>query len=135
MNIQELGKRIVLDGTINTVQNFTNPHYRETKDGRKIKERRIYRSDALVRISEKDKLFFEKELNLKYDIDLRGNDEIERSPDLPVPGCTYLHCPIEDNLNKTLPEIYPHENFNIPDKAINGTVEYLFRLDKNGDAT
>lgn len=131
MNIQKLGKRIVLDGTINT----RSLGGYETKDGRKIKEGRIYRSDALVRISEKDKLFFEKELNLKYDIDLRGKDEIERSPDLSIPGCTYLHCPIEDNLNKTLPNLYPHENFNIPDKAINGTVEYLFRLDKNGDAT
>ena len=56
MNIQELGKRIVLDGTINT----RSLGGYETKDGRKIKERRIYRSDALVRISEKDKLFLKK---------------------------------------------------------------------------
>ncbi len=131
MNINELGKRIVLDGTINT----RSLGGYENKEGRRIKDKRIYRSDALIRISDKDKLFFKDELNLKYDIDLRGDDEIKRNPDLEIEGCKYLHFPVESSLNKTIPHVYPHEEFNIPDPAIRGTVEYLFRLDPNGDAT
>lgn len=131
MNINELGKRIVLDGTINT----RSLGGYENKEGRRIKDGRIYRSDALFRISENDRKYFSEVLSLRYDIDLRGHDEIERSPDIAIPGCTYLHCPIEGSLNKTAPHVYPHEEFNIPDPAIRGTVEYLFRLDPNGDAT
>lgn len=131
MNNLELGKRIVLDGTINS----RSLGGYKTVDGRTIKDKRIYRSDALYRISDKDKEYFRNVLNLKVDIDLRGRDEIRDNPDKEIDGCRFLWCPIEDSLTKTLPSMYPHEKFDIPDKAIRGTVEYLFRLDPKGDIT
>ncbi len=131
MNINKLGTRIVLEGTINT----RSLGGYETTEGKRIKDGRIFRSDALCRITEKDQAYLRDVMHLRVDIDLRGEDEIRRSPDLPVQGCHFLHCPIEDNLNKTLPTMYPHPNFDIPDPAIKGTVEYLFRLDPKGDAT
>lgn len=131
MNINELGKRIVLEGTINT----RSLGGYETKEGKRIKEGRIYRSDALCHITPNDQAYLRDVMNLRVDIDLRGKDEIKRSPDLPIEGCHYLHCPVEDNLNKTLPKLYPHPDYDIPDSAVKGTVEYLFRLDPKGDAT
>ena len=131
MNINELGKRIPLEGTINT---RSLAGY-ETFDHKRIKEKRILRSDALIRITENDKRYFHDVLNLKLDIDLRGDAEIASNPDQRVEGCEIFHCPIEEDLNKALPNPYPHPDYHIKDPALNGTVEYLFRLDPRGDAT
>lgn len=130
MENKELGKRIALEGTINTrsLEGYM------AKDGRRIKKNRIFRSDALTKITESDKEYF-KSIPLRVDIDLRGTDEIERNPDIRIDGCEYFHCPIEGSLQTTLPKVYPHPDFHIEDKDINGTVDYIFRLDPNGDAT
>ena len=131
MNINELGKRIVLEGTINTrsLEGY------ESSDGRRIKAKRIYRSDALWNITENDISFFENEIHLKKDIDLRGANEIECKPDKKIPGCKLIHCPIEEDLNKALPNVYPHPEYNVKRPDVYGTIEYIYRLDPHGDAT
>lgn len=126
----ELGKRIPLQGTINTrsLQGYI------AKDKRKIKANRVFRSDALINLTKEDIHFFER-VNLRYDVDLRGKNEILKNPDKTILGCQYIHSPIQDDLNKSLNEIYPHKEYNIKREDIKGTIEYAFRLNKNGDVS
>lgn len=131
MNTNELGKRIPLEGTINTrsLGGYL------TKDNRKIKEKRVYRSDRLSFITEKDKKTIREELDIVIDIDLRGEDEIEKTPDQKIEGVTYIHCPVEKRLNSNDDFHYPHPDYNIPDSEIKGTVEFLYHLDPNANGT
>ena len=124
-NINELGKRIPLEGTINTrsLAGYV------TKDNRRIKEKRVYRSDRLNNITEKDKVKICEELDIVMDIDLRGEDEIAKDPDQPIPGVKYVHCPVGKRLNDPRVKPYPHPDYNIPDQDIKGTVDFLYLLD------
>lgn len=128
--IDKLSNRIPLQGTINTrsLEGF------ESKDGRKIKAKRIYRTDNLSAITDADKLYIKNVMNVKKDIDLRGYDEIERLPDKQIDGVEFIHCPIQKNLSDKLVK-YPHEDLHISDKEISGSVEYFYSLDPNGDIT
>lgn len=129
MNTKELGKRIVLDGTINTrsLGGYV------TMDNRRIKEKRVYRSDRLNNISEQDKIKLRDELDLVMDIDLRGEDEIAKDPDKSIDGVKYIHCPVEKRLNNPNVKPYPHPDYVIPDPDIKGTVEFLYLLDPHAN--
>ena len=128
-----LGQRIPLEGTINTrdLGGYT------TLDGRKIRFGRIYRTDALFAITEKDKETLSQKMNLKKVVDLRSIEEIEKpgKADQPIPGCQIIVNPVQKSLNECLPDPFPHPEYIIPRDDIKGTVEYLFRIDPNGDVT
>lgn len=130
MNNIEPGKRIPLDGTINT----RDLGGYQSKDGRRIKFRRLIRTDCLSHVTDKDILYIIDVLHARYEVDMRGYDEIKREPNRSIPGVTFLHMPIQEELNKGY-EMNPHTNFNVEDKAIQGTIDYLFRMDRNGDMT
>lgn len=130
MENQELGKRIPLEGTINT----RDLGGYETRDGHTIKYKRIIRTDYLGHLSDEDVRFITENLQARYEVDMRGFDEIKRNPNREVPGLTLLHMPIQEDLNKGY-DLNPHTHYEIEDKAIRGTVDYIFRMDFNGDLT
>ncbi|MFA6830584.1 MAG: tyrosine-protein phosphatase, partial [Bacilli bacterium] len=87
--LQELSKRIPMEGTINTRDLGGYCGY----EGRTIKYGKIIRTDNLSRITEKDIAYFQNVLKASYDIDLRSASEIKGKADLPIPGCEFVHCP------------------------------------------
>ena len=127
---QELGKRIPLDGTINT----RDLGGYSTLNGHTVQFKRLIRTDALYRISEKDKAFFHDVLKAKYDVDFRGPDEVKDLPDKEIEGCKIVLLPVQSDLNQELP-LHPHEPFIIDRPDVKGTVEYLFRVSPDGDVT
>lgn len=128
MNNIKPGTRIPLEGTINT----RDLGGYQTKDGRTIRYGRLIRTDCLSHITDKDIRYLTNVLHARYEVDMRGYDEIQRKPDRTIPGVTFLHMPIQEELNKGY-EMNPHTNFDVEDKDIKGTIDYLFRMDKNGD--
>lgn len=70
--------------------------------GRKIKPRRLIRSDHLNQITEKDAKFLLMDYHLTKIIDLRNWDEIKRQPDLIIDGSSYLRLPIKSEPEKAL---------------------------------
>lgn len=74
-------KIIELEGTFNTrdIGGIKN------RDGKTIRYNRMYRSDALNKLSEKDIDFF-KEVGLKTIIDFRGAKEVDDAPDVKIEG-------------------------------------------------
>lgn len=122
---------IPLEGTINT----RDLGGYKRKDGRRIKEKRLIRSDALISISEADRKYLKEERNLVSDIDFRSPEEIQAKPERRIPGVNYQNFSVEESLTSLLPEEHPHENYNIPDKGIAGIVSFIYHLDPNGDVT
>lgn len=130
MNNNDLGKRIPLEGTINT----RDLGGYQASDGRTIKYKRIIRTDCLSHVTEKDIRFIKDELHAKIEIDMRGFKELENEPNKYIEGIQFIHLPIQEDLNKGF-DMNPHTNFKIQDKAIKGTIDYLFRMDPKGDLT
>ena len=122
---------IPLEGTINT----RDLGGYQRKDGRRIKEKRLIRSDALTHITAKDAKFLKEERNLRYDIDFRSPEEIAAKPEIAIDGVKYLNFSVEESLTSLLPIEHPHEAYNIPDKNIAGIVSFIYHLDPNGDVT
>lgn len=125
---EELGKRIPLEGTINT----RDLGGYESEDHRHVAYRRLIRTDALHRITSKDETYLHDVLKARYDVDFRGKKEAEELPDKPIEGCQYLFLPIQDDLNDALPS-HPHQPFIIDKPDVKGTVDYLFRVSPDGD--
>ena len=73
---------IPLEGTINT----RDLGGYQRKDGRRIKEKRLIRSDALIHITAKDAKFLKEERNLRYDIDFRSPEETAAKPEIAIDG-------------------------------------------------
>lgn len=122
---------IPLEGTINTrdLGGYTR------MDGRKIKNKRLLRSDCLHSITKKDALFLTKERKRVADIDFRSPQEAAAKPEVVIPLVSYLSFPVEEGLTKLLPREYPHPTYHIPDSGIAGIISYCYRLDKNGDVS
>ncbi len=130
MNSKTPGSRIPLEGTINTrdLGGYLS------SDGRKVKYQRLVRTDYLGHITDNDIAFLHDILKARYEVDMRGSDEIRRNPNRPVPGLQLIHMPIQDDLNEGY-DLNPHTHYDIEDQAIKGTLDYLFRMDLNGDLT
>lgn len=81
--------RIVLNGTKNTrsLADLVN------KDGLHIKKHLLIRSDALNKINQEDKCILKEVYHLKRVIDLRCDNEVKNSPDLPIDGVETLLIP------------------------------------------
>ncbi len=84
-------RRIPLDGSAN----FRDLGGYETTDGRVVKWGRVFRSDSLARLSEKDRTSLQ-ELDIKTVVDFRSSEEVDKAPDrLPEQiSIKYLHLPI-----------------------------------------
>ena len=67
----------------------------ETKDGRKIKEGKLFRSCLLYGATDKDKEILAEKIGII--VDFRSDDEIASRPDPEIEGVTYLHLPAYDN--------------------------------------
>lgn len=124
---QILSKLIPLDGTINTrdLGGYV------TEDKRKVKYKKIVRTDALHQLSEKDISFLLDEYHPSFDIDLRSPREALSRPDKKIPGCLYISCPISEDLNNRA--IAKHVDYQIDDKSLSGIISYIYQLDENGD--
>lgn len=65
-----------------------------TKDGYKIKEKCLIRSESLFSASEKDIAKLKNAYNLRTIIDFRTDIECEQKPDPDIEGVRYIHNPI-----------------------------------------
>lgn len=126
----KLGERYPLEGTLNT----RDLGGYKTIDGHHVKWHRLIRTDALTRITPNDISFLKNELGARYDVDLRGENERKNQPEIKIPDCTYVILPVQDDLNKSLP-MHPHEPFIIGRPDVQGTVDFLFRVNPDGDVT
>lgn len=77
--------------------NFRDLGGMETADGRRIKPHRLLRSGHLHDITPEDRRRLEEEFRLKTVVDLRTTGEMQRKPDIVLPGVAYIHCPIFEN--------------------------------------
>ncbi len=125
-----LGKRIVLDGTINT----RDLGGYQSNDGRKIKFKRIIRTDNLSRLTDKDISFLLKNYNPKFDLDLRSENECRGKKDKEIPGCQLIYLPVSQNLDLLGIE-HPHEEFITESKDLDGLIHFIYRLSLDGDVT
>ena len=63
-----------------------------TTDGYVVKDNKIFRSPALVNLTEQDKAALDA-LNIEYVLDFRSKGEVDGAPDYVPKGATYLHLP------------------------------------------
>lgn len=77
--------------------NFRDLGGMETADGRRVKPHRLLRSGHLHDLTAADRRRVTEEYQLKTVIDLRTSGEMQRKPDVILPGVTYIHLPIFEN--------------------------------------
>ena len=83
----EHNRLITFDGTVN----FRDIGGYENNEGKHVKWRKIYRSDSLSSLTERDEEKLEK-MNVTVDCDLRTSNEQVMSPDRKWPGVEVLDC-------------------------------------------
>lgn len=132
MNMPEnkLGRRIPLEGTINTrdLGGYL------TKDGRKVKFNRVIRTDNLSRITQKDIDFLVNTYHPNIDIDLRSPNECSGKEDKPIPGCKLYYLPVNEELDSQGIE-HPHEEFITESHDLDGLIHFIYTLSSDGDVT
>ena len=76
--------------------NFRDLGGYRNRDGRTVRWRRLYRSDALQDMTSHDALYAINELGMRMVVDLRNSDEAERDGRGPLPGAgaEYRHIPL-----------------------------------------
>jgi protein-tyrosine phosphatase len=84
------GTRIELDGTANT----RDLGAYEAAAGRRVKTGKLFRSDELANLSERDIAYFEQ-AGLKTIVDFRTPEEKRNSPDRAIPGARRVELPID----------------------------------------
>ncbi len=130
MNTAELGKRIPLEGTRNT----RDLGGYKAKNGKFIAYKRLIRSDCLANITKKDEEFLFHDLHVRYEVDMRGEHEILNRPNVKLQNVTFLHLPVQEEKIE-YEDDNPHTCIQVDDKAIQHTIDYLFRMDFRGDIT
>ena len=80
------------------------------EDGRVVRKGGILRSAALSSISAEDAEYLKNTAGLSLVIDLRTEEEVKKSPDLPIPGVRYENIPLSESLRTermdTLADLY-----------------------------
>lgn len=129
-NEKKIGERIPLQGTINTrdLGGYT------TEDGRKVRFKRVIRTDNLSRLTDEDITFLVGQFNPKYDIDLRSSSECLNKQDKPIPGCELIYLPVSEDLDNNGIE-HPHEEFITDSHDLDGLIHFIYILSKDGDVT
>ena len=76
--------------------NFRDLGGYRNRDGRTVRWRRLFRSDALQDMTSEDASFAIKDLGIRMVVDLRNSDEAERDGRGPLPGAgaEYRHIPL-----------------------------------------
>ncbi len=129
MNTIELGKRIPLEGTKNTRDLGGYP----TRNGKRIAYKRLIRSDCLATITKNDEDVLLHDLHVLYEVDMRGKQEILKRPNVKLENVTFLHLPVQKERKHR--DYNPHTNIQVEDKALQHTIDYLFRMNFKGDIT
>ena len=81
-------RHVVLQGAAN----FRDLGGYKTTDGHTVKWGKVYRSADISKLTPAD-LEKLKQLNISYDVDLRGHQESAQAPDKLNPGMDYVLCP------------------------------------------
>lgn len=115
---------IILDGT----QNLRDLGGMVNREGKRIRDDTLFRSDKLSRLSQRDVKKLES-LNLSCAYDLRGTHEQMAEPDVAIPACEHISLPV-------LPEkaeAVAYEN----DVAVNGYIRFVEAMlkDRNSSKT
>lgn len=113
---------------MNTVVNFRDLGGIENKAGKKIKPKCILRSGELVSIAKQDREQLLSQYQLKKIIDLRGKEEVSKSPDDLFADVEYLHIDIMADINKNTTSLYDllkYANVAQVDKAMVNVYEQL----------
>ncbi len=101
-----------------------------TKEGKKTIGKKVYRSNSLDELTEKDIATFENDIKLSYVVDLRSLSESKLHPDAILKGVSYRILPFHGPLS--LPTPYPHKDYNLSDKSLMNNIRFLYCLDENG---
>ena len=101
-------------------------------EGRKVKTGLIYRSDSLSFLEEDDVAFLAEQLQLRYDIDLRSEQETEEKPDVAIPGCRLVLIPITSKI--LMGSTVQPPAFAKDDPEISWHYRRLYSLHPDGDA-
>lgn len=127
---ENLGKRIPLEGTINT----RDLGGYKTSDGRTVKFNRVIRTDNLSRITDNDIDFLVNTYHPVYDLDLRSPNEMRGKEDRKIPNCKLIYLPVSENLDSLGIE-HPHEEFITPSHDLDGVIHFIYTLSADGDIT
>ncbi len=100
------------------------------KEGKRTIGKKVYRSNSLDELTEKDIAIFEAHIKLSYVVDLRSLSESKIHPDAIIKGATYRILPFH-GLN-SLPAPYPHKDYNLDDESLMNNIRFLYCLDENG---
>jgi len=96
-------RHVVLQGAAN----FRDLGGYTTTDGHHVKWGEVYRSADISKLTDADMMKL-KNLNVSYDVDLRGHQESAQAPDKLSPGTDYILCPAgSDNIDwlKTMSQL------------------------------
>ena len=106
-------RRVPLDGSVN----FRDLGGYETADGRRVKWGRVFRSDHLGRLTERDVSFVQR-MGIKMVCDFRTPAEAKKLPDRfpQTDQCRYLHLPIQHG------EFDPANTF---ERIKNGDIQWM----------
>lgn len=99
--------------------------------GKHVVYKRMLRSYSLSRITSHDIQVLKEEYNLKYDIDLRGDKEINPAEDIRIPGVEFISLPIRKDHDGFLPRNPNTPHYDV-DERMERTIDYLFKIDPNG---
>lgn len=94
---------------------------------------KVFRSDSLDRVSDKDIEILKNDLHIRYDVDFRRLAENAVFPDKEIEGIDYISLPLQGSDDYAIPA-YPHKEYDLKDKGLNGNVDFLFHWDEKGDA-
>ena len=122
-------KDIKLEGTLNT----RDLGGIKTKDGKTLKYGRLIRSDQLANLTENDVNLLTNIYKVKEIVDFRSLEEVKRhGPDKQLKNANYNRIDIVDSLITNKP--YEHDSYGIKEDNILGIINYIYMLNKEGDA-
>lgn len=118
---------------IGSLINARDLHGLKNKNGYTIKKDRLYRSDALCRISLNDLERLEKEKNLKTIIDFRGKDELNENALDPInDDVKHYYLPVNEGIRNRGTRAHSEHCTN---KDLDGMINFFYYLDEKGDVT
>lgn len=123
-----ISKKIDLEGPVN----FRDLGGIVTSDGRKIKEKRIIRSDLLSRLTPNDMAYLKEHYDINLVYDFRRREEHERTPDPIFEGARQIVSPVQDEDH--LPAPFPHENVPGGGPAFQGLQDFMYMYCQSGTA-
>lgn len=121
-------ERINFDGLVNCrdLGGFNGLNHKKTA------YKKVFRSESLDRLSEKDKKKISQDLGIHYDIDLRSPTESKVFPDVKISGVDYVLLPLQ--VDKAIFGNRNHPEYDLKDVNLNRNIDFLFHWDENGSS-